>query len=81
MKRVEVQVGQIAEQLQGHYKGKLFSQPEQAMAVIIHQHNKEIENGVEENLADNMSLHYKTKGKDIEEKREDISVPIPSEID
>ena len=28
MKKVEVQVGQIAEQLQGHQKGKLPSQPE-----------------------------------------------------
>ena len=72
-------MGQIAEQLQGHQKGKLPSQPEQVMAITIHQHSKEIENGVEENTVDNMSLHSETKGEDIKEKIEDISTPIPSE--
>ena len=66
IKRVEVQVGQIAEQLQGHHKGKLPSQPEQVMAITIHQEsqsNKETENGVEEIPIDNMSLHSETREK------------------
>ena len=60
IKRVKVQVGQIAEQLQGHQKGKLPSQPEQAMAITIHQESqesKENDNGVEESPIDNMPLH------------------------
>ena len=51
------------------------------MAITIHQSSKEIENGVEENPANNMPFHSETKGEDIEEKKEDISVPIQSEID
>ena len=39
MKMAEIQVGQIVEQLQGHEKGKLPSQPEQVMAITIHQEN------------------------------------------
>ena len=81
MKRVEVQVGQIIEQLQGHQKGKLPSQPKQAMAIEIYQNNKEIDNGVKENLAHNIALHTETKGGDREEHKVDISVPTPSEID
>ena len=81
MKRVEVQVGQIVEKLQGHEKGKLPSQPEQAMATAIHQKSKEIDNGVEENPADNMPLYITTKGGDREEQKEDILAPIPSETE
>ena len=45
------------------------------MAIIIHQHSKEIENRVKEIRVDNMPLHPETKGEDIEEKKEDISRP------
>ena len=81
MKRVKVQVGQIAEQLQGHQKGKLPNQPKQGMAITIHQSSKEIDNGVEENPTDNMPLHPKTKGEYIEEKKENISALAPFETD
>ena len=75
-------MGQIAEQLQGHHKGKFLSQPKHAMAITIHQNSKGIDNGVEEDLVDNMPLHSKTKGEDIVEEKEEISVvPIPSKID
>ena len=49
MKKIEVQVDQIAEKFQKHQKGKLPSQFEQAMAITSHQESKEIDNGVEEN--------------------------------
>ena len=70
MKRFEVQVGQIAEQLQGLQKGKLPSQLEQEMAITIHQESQESEgndNEVEEIPVDDMPLHSETKGEDIEE--------------
>ena len=65
-KKVEVQVGQIAEQLQGHQKGKLPSKLEQAMAITIHQEIrdiKEVENGAEEDPIDNVPLHMKQRVK------------------
>ena len=36
---------------------------------------------MEENPTDNMPLHTETKGEDIEENKEDISVPTPFETD
>ena len=63
MNRVEAQVGQIAEQLQEHQKGKLPSQPEQAMAITIQSSkDTETESGVEEIPEDNMTLHSETNG-------------------
>ena len=89
MKMVEAQVDQIAEQLQGHQKGKLPSQLEQAMAIIIiiHQQSQsgkeiEIENGVEEIPEDDMPLHDETKGEDMEmQKEENVAALESSEID
>ena len=81
IKRVEVQVGQIVDQLQGNQKGKLPSQPKKAMAVTIHQESresKENDNGVEESPADNITLHSKIKGDDTEEK-EEILAATPSD--
>ena len=77
-------MGQIAEQLQGHQKGKLPSQPEQAMAITIHQESRESkgnDNGVEEIPVDDMPLHSKTKGEDMEEPQEDILEPIQPKTD
>ena len=51
------------------------------MALKIHQEIKKINYGVEENPTDNMPLHNETKGEDIEEKKEDISVPTQSKTD
>ena len=81
MKRVKTQVGQIAVQLQGHQKGKLPSQLEQAMAITVHKESKGIDNGVKEIPADNMSLHSEIKGEDIEEPKDEISTPESSKID
>ena len=78
MKRFEAQVGQIAEQLQGHQKGKLLSQLEQAITITIHEGSKGNNNGVEEIPTDNMPLQTEIKGEDMEEKK-DIIVPTPSE--
>ena len=77
MKRVEVQVVQIAEQFRGHQKGKLPSQPEQAMTFTIHQESqesKENDNGLEKDPADNMPLLSEIKGEDIKEPKEEIIV-------
>ena len=66
MKKVEVQVGQIAEKLQRHQKGKLPSQPEQAMAITIHQKSQKTkgnDNGVEEDPTDNMLLLSEISGQ------------------
>ena len=65
----------------GHKKGKLPNQPEQAMAITIHQSSKEIDNGVHVNPIDNMPLYTEIKGKDIEEQKEDISASTPIKID
>ena len=87
MKRVEAQLGQIAKQLQGHQKGKLPSQPEHTMKITIHQQSqsgKEIEtkNGVDEIPEDDMPLHDKIKGKDIEmQEEENVVVLELSEMD
>ena len=54
------------------------------MAITIHQESedsKEIEKGVKEDHADNVPLHTEIKGEDIEEPKDEISAPIPSEID
>ena len=53
------------------------------MAITVHEESKRIDNRVEEIPADNMPLHYKTKGEDIEEpiKEEIIKAPAPFEID
>ena len=66
IKKVEVQVGQIAEKLQRHQKGKLPSQPEQAMAITIHQKSQKTkgnDNGVEEDPTDNMLLLSEISGQ------------------
>ena len=73
MKRVEVQVAQIDEQLQGHQKEKLPNQPEQTIAITIHQESQESEgndNGVDEDAIDNMPLLSETKGEDVKELNE-----------
>ena len=51
------------------------------MAITIHQHSKEIENGVEEIYIDNMPLNSKIKGANREEPKEDILASAPSKID
>ena len=83
MKRAEVQVGQIAEQIKEQQKGKLPSEPEQEMTIIVHQNSKENENRVDEILKDNMSLHSDTMGEEIEQpKKEEIIVaPTQSKTD
>ena len=82
MKRVEAQVGQKVEQLQGREKGKLPSQPEQVMTITVHGQSKGIDNGVEEIPTDNMPLYSQTKGEDLEVQKEEIVVvPEPSKID
>ena len=77
-------------QLQGHQKGKLSSQPEQAMCITIHHKSQEIqisegieiESVVEEILEDKMPLHPETKDKDIEELKEEIDeAPKPTVTD
>ena len=55
------------------------------MAITIHQESQEskgIDNRVEEDPANNMPLHFDTKGKYIEVQKEKIvAAPEPSEID
>ena len=51
------------------------------MAITICHSSKKINNEVEDNPVNNMPLHPETKGEDIEEKKEDILAPAPSEID
>ncbi|XP_019179258.1 PREDICTED: uncharacterized protein LOC109174479 [Ipomoea nil] len=46
MKKLEAQIGQIAEALQGHVPGKLPSQPEQAKVLTVLRSGKVIENNV-----------------------------------
>ena len=87
MKRMEAQVGQIIEQLQGHQKENLPSEPEQAMCITIHQKSQEsqssegneTENGEEEIPENKMPLYSEIKGEDIEEPKEKIvEAPKPS---
>ena len=75
MKKVEAQVGQIVEQLQGHQKWKLPSQPEQAMAITVHKGSEGNNNGMEKIHTDNMPLYFEIKGKDIKEPKDKISAP------
>ena len=55
------------------------------MAITIHQESQEskvIDNAVDEDPVDNISLHSETKGKDIEVQRKEIvAAPEPFEID
>ena len=74
-------MGQISEQLQGDQKGKLPSQPEQAMAITVHDESKGIDNGVEEIPIDNMPLHSEIKYEDIEQSKDEISTPSQFETD
>ena len=50
-------------------------------AIIAHEESKGIDNGVDEIPADNMSLHSKIKGKDIDEPKDEISSPSQFETD
>ena len=74
-------MGQIAKQLKGHQKGKLPSQPEQAMTITVHKKSKGIDNRVEEIPANKMPLHSKIKGEDIKELKDEILMPSQSETD
>ena len=76
MKRVEVQVGQLAEHLQGHQKGKLASQLEQAKAITVTHSGKEINNGVEDIQTDFKTRQDKKKGVDEPEKKDDVAAPV-----
>ena len=54
------------------------------MAITIlqeSQNNKEIDNGVREIPTDNMPLHSKIKGKDIEEPKDEILATSQSKTD
>ena len=51
------------------------------MAITIHQESKEIDNGIEENPAYNMPFYTEIKCEDMEEQKQEISTPTPSETD
>ena len=62
MKRVETQVGQIAESMHQHIKGKLPSQPEQAKVVSTLRNGKVINKTIEfENTNDLLERAGKSK--------------------
>ena len=56
IKRVETQVGQLAGQLQENQKGKLPSQPQQAMSITVLRSGEVIDDHIDE-LSNEILLH------------------------
>ena len=73
MKRMETQVGQLANQMQIHQKGKLPSQPEQAKSITVLRSGKVIDNKVGEPITNGMFNDADDKEADSEQGEKETS--------